>query len=196
MSVYELLDESLFESDGEALDEAEPEADFSELRPRWMPPPVRPGATAKARGYSPPRPGDGFVRTLRFEAAMHRIREDMQKNAKAITQVSQQVTKINTQLAAASARQDKDIAGLKKEITGLKKQNELSALLPLLMPAPTLTAADPKAEIKTAGDATTALKISTQDMMLPLIAGMGGLSGGSGNGDSLNPLVLFLALKK
>jgi hypothetical protein len=197
MSIYELLDESLFESDGEGLDEAEPEADFSERRPRWMPPPVRPGPTSKARSYSPPRPTQNNVTQAQFQAAMERIRQDMQRNAEAIRKVSAQVTRINSQLAAASVRQDKEIVSLQKAVKEIKKQNQLAALLPLLTPAPTLTAANPAAEVHTAGDVAAAIKIPPPDMLLPLLLTIGGSSfGGSDNGDSLSPLVLLLALKK
>jgi hypothetical protein len=197
MSVYELFleDDELFEDDGEAdldeLSEDEPEDDLSERRRgrRSRPSRVRPGKTARGKGYSPPRPSSRPVTQMQFQSAMERIGRDVRQNAEALKKVSAQINKNNAKISAENARHDKEISNLKKE---MKRQGETSMLLTLLTPTPKLTAVNPTAAVNTAGDVAGAVKISPPDILLPLLLTQGGL-GGSGGGDSNNTLLLLAA---
>jgi hypothetical protein len=184
---HEVLDEAAY--DEAAYDEAwgdeayEPEA---RGRGRGRPAPAPP----RGGGYAPGGQGQ-WVNQVDFQKSMNAVRDDMQKNARAITAVGASVDALSTRV--------------RREITRTQNESrnttQMLALLPLLTQKTLTTSAD-----LTANDGTTTVipqgtKLAESPdsigALLPLLlisGGFGGTSSGPSGQDNNNMLMLVLLL--
>ena len=213
-AILEDIDD-LSESDELETDEAIAEGEAAEFLPLPFPPlpfggRSRRPAVGGQRSYFGARPQSIFVTQSQLQSALTKVRNDVAKNARAVTAVNTRVNGVQ----AAAARQGRELAKQSKintrqgrEIvgvrTGLKKMQE-SNLLMFLLTRPKATAAAVTAAA--GGSVDTAVvpqghKILIQPekdntLMLALLLG-GGLGGGLGTdsgGDSGSGLLMALAL--
>ncbi len=184
---HEVLDEAVYDEAG--YDETwgdegyEPEA---RGRGRGRPAPAPP----RGGGYAPGTQGQ-WVNQVEFQKSMNAVREDMQKNARAITAVGSQIDALSTRVRREVNRAQSES----------RNTTQMLALLPLLTQKSLTTSAD-----ITAKDGTTPIipkdtKLSLASdgisAILPLLlisGGLGGMSGSSGSGDQSNMLMLVLLL--
>lgn len=189
---HEVLDEAAY--DEAVYDEAwgdeayEPEA---RGRGRGRPSPAPP----RGGGYAPSPPATSqFVNQVEFQKSMNAVREDMQKNARAITAVGSQVD-------ALGSRVRREVSRAREEA---RNTTQMLALLPLLTQKSLTTSQNidavgndgkPTGTVIPAG---TKLALSPDSIgaILPLLLISGGLGGASSSGGSSdnNMLLLVLAL--
>jgi hypothetical protein len=188
---HEVLDEAAYDEaaydEGWGDDAYEPEA---RGRGRGRPAPAPPRS-----GYvPPPQPTGQFVNQLEFQKSLNAVREDMQKNARAITAVGSQVDALGTRVRREVVR------------TRDESQNttQMLALLPLLTQK-SLTVTQDITSTDSEGNETTQIPQGTKlsepadgiAAILPLLLISGGLGGSSSSGGSMggnNMLLLVLAL--
>jgi hypothetical protein len=190
----EVLDEAAW--DEAAYDEAwgdeawEPEArGRGRGRGRGRPAP----ATPRGGSYSPtPQATSQFVNQVEFQKSMNAVREDMQKNARAITAVGSQVD-------ALSTRAQREIGRARDES---KNTTQMLTLLPLLTQK-SLTVSRNIDVVDSENKTTTVIPQGTKLSVAPdsiaailpllLIGGLGGSSSGGSSQDN-NMLMLVLAM--
>jgi hypothetical protein len=185
--------ETIYDETYEAsYDEAwgDPEAYEPEARGRARPSPARPPGN-----YVPPQPATSqYVTQQQLQTALAGVRQDMQKNATAISAIGSQVD-------ALSTRTRRDIGRLRDEF---KNTTQMLMLLPLLTQQKSLTVPRDIAGVGGAPGAAPAIPANTKlatasdgfSAMLPLLLLSGGLGGGStgGSGQDNNMMMLVLAM--
>jgi hypothetical protein len=186
---HEVLDEAGYDEAGYDEGWGEPEAYEPEARGRGR---GRPSPAAPRGGYAPqPQATGQFVNQAQFEKALNAVREDMQKNARAITAAGAQVD-------ALSTRVRRDIGRAREEA---KSTTQMLALLPLLSQKTLTTGADVNGADGTTKVIPKDTKLAVaQDgigAMLPLLlisGGLGGTSSGQGGQDNNNMMMLVLLM--
>jgi hypothetical protein len=187
---HEVLDEAAYDEAGYDEGWGDPEGYEPEARGRGRG--GRPAPAPPRGGYAPPPATGQFVNQVQFEKALNAVREDMQKNARAITAAGSQVD-------ALSTRVRRDIGRARDES---KNTTQMLALLPLLSQKTLTTTADIDAPDGTTNVIPKDTKLSVgQDgigAILPLLlisGGLGGTSSGQpGQDNNMMMMVLMLTL--